>query len=278
MKRLFIAALAAIPVALGGLAALAEGQQAPTSVAASAGKVTICHKTGSATNTFRRITVSSKAVTSPNSSSGRLLRAHIMHTGDAIVIGTGACPSASATPSPTSTPPSKITICHKTGSSTNPFRRITVSSRAVTNPKSASGKVLRGHMGHIGDMLLPGANACPAGAPKPSQGVKLTADLQPVSGASGSGTATVTIHTGKGELSFTLTVTGLTNVTAAHIHRVSTSAIVVPLTAPTSGTSSGTVTVDKTLLKEIAATPSAFYVNVHTTVFPGGQIRGNLTK
>jgi hypothetical protein len=105
----------------------------------------------------------------------------------------------------------------------------------------------------------------------------LTADLQPVTGASGSGTATVTIRVNKGELSFTLTVSGLTNVTAAHIHRVSTSAIVVPLTAPTSGTSSGTVTVDKTLLKEIVATPSAFYVNVHTSAFPNGQIRGNLT-
>ncbi len=130
----------------------------------------------------------------------------------------------------------------------------------------------------MGDLLLPGANACPAGAPKPSQGVRLTAALQPVSGASGSGTATVTIRVNKGELSFTLTVSGLTNVTAAHIHRVSTSAIVVPLTAPTSGTASGTVSVDKALLREIVATPSAFYVNVHTATFPNGQIRGNLTK
>jgi hypothetical protein len=278
MKRLITAAFAAILVALAGLATFAQGQHSPANAAAAPAKITLCHKTGSATNSFRRITISSRAVTNPNSASGRVLRSHLMHTGDAIVIGTGACPSTSATPAPTTTPPSKITICHKTGSATNPFRRITVSSRAVTNPNSASGKVLRGHMRHGGDLLLPGANACPAGAPKSGQTVRLTADLQPVSGASGSGTATITIRVNKGELSFTLTVSGLTNVTAAHIHRVSTSAIVVPLTAPTSGTSSGTVTVDKTLLQEIAATPSAFYVNVHTSTFPNGQIRGNLTK
>jgi CHRD domain len=127
-------------------------------------------------------------------------------------------------------------------------------------------------------MLIAGASACPAGTGKPSEGVKLTANLQPVSGASGSGSATVTIRLGKGELCYTLTVSGLTNVTAAHIHRGSTSAIVVPLTAPTSGTSSGCVSVDKTLLQEILNNPRAFYVNIHTTAFPNGQIRGDLTK
>jgi len=278
MKRLFTVLVVAA-VGLGGLAAVAEGQQPPSGATAAPAKLTICHKTGSQSNPWRRITVSSRAFASPNSSSGQTLRAHMRHTGDAVVVGTAACPSASATPSPTSTPPSKITICHKTGSSTNPYRRITVSSRAVTNPSSQSGKTLRGHMGHTGDLILPGAPACPAGAAKPAQGVKLTATLQPAAPATtGSGTATVTIRLGKQELCFTLTVSGLTDVTAAHIHRVSTSAIVVPLTAPTSGTSSGCVTVEKALLQEILANPGAFYVNVHTTAFPGGQIRGNLSR
>jgi hypothetical protein len=268
MKRFLIAAIALLPLTLA-LAGLAQG--APS-------KLTICHKTGSASNTFQRITVSSRAVTSPNSRSGKTLSAHMRHTGDAIIVGTAACPSPSATPQPTSTPPAKITICHRTGSSTNPFRKITVSSRAWTNPNSGSGKILRGHMRHTGDMILPGASSCPAGAAKTGQTVKLTANLQPVSGATGSGSATVTIRLNKDELCFTLTVTGLTNVTAAHIHRGSTGDIVVPLIAPTSGTSSGCVTVTKTLLQEIVTTPGAFYVNVHTATFPGGQIRGDLTK
>src|SRR5919201_1435930 len=172
--------------------------------------------------------------------------------------------------------PTKITICHKTGSDT--FQRITVSSRAVTSPNSNAAKTLGGHMRHTGDAILPGASACPKGAAQTGQTVKLTANLQPVSGATGSGNASIPIRLNKNELCFTLTVTGLTNVTAAHIHRGSSGAIVVPLVAPTNGTSSGCVTVTKTLLQEIATTPGAFYVNVHTQLFPDGQIRGDLTK
>lgn len=276
MKRLLAATVAAILLGLAGLAAFAEGRPAPSVTAASPAKLTICHKTGS--NSFRRITVSSRAVMRSSSSFGRPLRAHLLHTGDAIIVGTAACVSASATPAPTGTPPARITICHRTGSSTNRFRRITVSSRAVTNPSSRSGTVLRGHLRHVGDLILPGAPACPAPAGGQNQGVKLTATLHPVEGASGSGSATVTIRLSKEELCFTLTVSGLTNVTAAHIHRASTSAIVVPLTAPTSGTSNGCVTVDRPLLQEILANPGAFYVNVHTGTFPNGQIRGDLTR
>ncbi len=278
MKRLLVVSLAVMPLALAGLVTVAEGRQAPANATASPSKLTICHKTGSASNPWRRISVSSHAATNPSSSSGKIVGAHLRHTGDVVVIGTGACPSASLTPQPTATPPAKITLCHKTGSSSNPFRRITVSSRAWTNPNSASGQTLRGHMRHSGDMLITGASACPAGTAKPGQGVKLTANLQPVTGATGSGSATVTIRLGKGELCYTLTVSGVTNVTAAHIHRASPDAIVVPLTAPTSGTSSGCVSVDKTLLQEILNNPGAFYVNVHTTAYPNGQVRGDLTK
>jgi CHRD domain len=276
MKRFSIAAIAAVAATLA-LVGVAESRHASARVAAPS-KLTICHKTGSESNPWRRITVSSRAISSPTSSAGATLRAHLGHTGDAVVTGTAGCPSPSVTPSPTSTPPAKITICHKTGSATNAFRRIAVSSRAVSNPNSASGKLLRGHMRHTGDMILPGASACPTGTGTTKQSGKFTASLQPVSGASGSGTATVTIRLGKGELCYTLTVTGLTNVTGAHIHRGSTGAVVVPLTAPTTGTSSGCVSVEKTLLQEILNNPGGFYVNVHTTAFPNGQIRGDLTK
>ena len=277
MKRLFIALAAAMPVLLAAMVAAAlGGPGVATRSDASPAKITICHKTGSDTNPWRRITVSSRAMSNPTSQAGKTLRAHLRHTGDAIVIGTAACPSPTATPSPSSTPPTKIAICHATGSLANPYRRIMVSSRAVTNAKSASGKILRGHMRHVGDLLLPGASACPSGTGQ--QGVKLTANLQPVQGATGSGSATVRVRSGGVSLCYTLTVTGLTNITAAHIHRVSTDAIVVPLTAPTTGTSGGCVTVDKALLREILRDPGAFYVNVHTVSFPNGQVQGRLNR
>jgi hypothetical protein len=277
VKRLFIAIAAAMPVLLAAMVAAASGQEAATRTVASPATITICHKTGSDTNPWRRITVSSRAISNLKSQSGKVLRGHMRHKGDAIVIGTAACPSPTATPSPSSTAPTKIAICHKTSSLANPYRLITVSSRAMTNPKSTSGKILRGHMRHAGDLLLPGASACPSGTTG-QQGVKLTANLQPVQGATGSGSATVTVRLGGASLCYTLTVTGLTNVTAAHIHRVSTGAIVVPLTAPTTGTSSGCQTVDKGLLQEILSSPGAFYVNVHTVAFTNGQVQGTLSK
>jgi len=276
VKRLFIATAAAASL-LAGLAVAAQGQEPTTQTVTPPSKLTICHKTGSDSNPWRRITVSSRAMTNPNSKSGRVLRAHFRHTGDAIVVGTSACPSPTATPAPTTTPATKITICHKTGSSTTPYRRITISSRAVTNPNSPAGKVLRGHMGHAGDLLLPGASACPPGTQ--TNQAKLTANLQPVPGATtGSGSATVTIRLGTATLCHTLTVSGLIDVEAAHIHRGSTGAVVVPLTTPTSGTSSGCGTAEKALLQEIVRSPGAFYVNVHTKMYPNGQIRGDLSR
>jgi hypothetical protein len=276
VKRLLIATAAAVSVSFAGLAVAAQGQGPATqTVTPPPSKLTICHKTGSETNPWRRITVSSRAMNA-KSQSGRALRAHLRHTGDAVVVGAAACPSANVTPAPTKTPPTKMTICHKTGSATNPYRRITISSRAVTNPNSPAGKTLRGHMGHTGDMLMPGVTACPSGTQ--ANQAKLTANLQAVQGSTGSGTASVTIRMGSSELCYTLTVTGLTDVTAAHIHRGSTGDVVVPLTAPTSGTSSGCTTVAKALLQEIVRSPGAFYVNVHTLAKPTGHVQGALSR
>jgi hypothetical protein len=261
---------------LAGLAVAAQGHEPTTQTVTPPSKITICHKTGSDSNPWRRITVSSRAWMNPNSKSGRVVGGHIRHTGDAIVVGTAACPSPTVTPAPTNTPATKITICHKTGSSTNPYRRITVSSRAWTNPNSPAGKTLRGHARHTGDILLPGASACPPGSQ--TNPAKLTANLQPVQGASGSGSAAVNIRLGVSTLCHTLTVSGLIDVTAAHIHRGSTGAVVVPLTTPTTGTSSGCDTAAKALLQEIVRSPGAFYVNVHTLTYPNGQIRGDLSR
>lgn len=278
MKRWLIPALVGVAAAAyaGAFeAAPSHGATAARSLAAASTKLTICHKTA---NGWQRITVAQSAFTKPATSQGKVLRAHLMHVGDAVVVGTGACPSLSLTPSPASTPATRLTICHRTGSSSNPYRRITISSRAVTNPNSASGRTLRGHMGHTGDLLLPGASACPSGSPPGNQPTRLVADLRAVTGATGSGSFSATIRLSRKELCYTLEVSGLTNVTAAHIHRASNESIVVPLATPASGRSSGCVTVETALLTEIVNSPGAFYVNVHTQTYPGGQARGTLAR
>ena len=110
------------------------------------------------------------------------------------------------------------------------------------------------------------------------QGVKLVG--QPAAGAGSERVRNRFAHDSHWSctLCHTLTVSGLTNVTAAHIHLVSTGAIVVPLTTPTTGTSSGCATVEKSLLQQIVRNPGAYYVNVHTSTFPNGQVQGTLSK
>lgn len=100
----------------------------------------------------------------------------------------------------------------------------------------------------------------------------------------GSGSAFLTINVGQREVCFTLGVEDiLLPATGAHIHRAppgEPGPVVVPLTPPgTTGSSAGCVRVeDRDLLLEILRNPEEYYVNVHTTDFPAGAVRGQLTK
>ena len=107
--------------------------------------------------------------------------------------------------------------------------------------------------------------------------------LQPGAGdPDGFGSASVTIN--GTSLCFGITVGNLDKPTAAHIHKgrkFENGPIVVPLTPPTdgaAGASSGCVTVDAALGADILAHPKAYYVNVHTTAFPAGAVRGQLKR
>jgi hypothetical protein len=97
----------------------------------------------------------------------------------------------------------------------------------------------------------------------------------------GTGTASFRINPGQGEVCYTLTVSNIEPATAAHIHRApptDAGPIVVHLDAPTDGSSSGCATVSRDLAKELIQDPGAFYVNVHNTPFPGGAVRGQLSR
>lgn len=202
----------------------------------------------------------------------------------ALVTASAAVATASATDRQGNLPKAqiataKITICHKTASATNPYRRITVSGRAMTNPRSASGRLLRGHMRHEGDVVMAGSTACPTGVLAGKGGAILRTRLGAVGGASGSGTAFVRVR--GTQVCYVLHVRGTTvPLLAAHIHQTSTGGnIVVPLSVPENPNAAtvGCVTITQALAQSILANVADFYVNVHTT---GGTVilTGTLSK
>ena len=97
----------------------------------------------------------------------------------------------------------------------------------------------------------------------------------------GRGMATVTVNAGKRQVCYTLSVRNIDPATAAHIHEAPTGVagpVKVTLRAPTTGRSSGCVTVTRQLALEILKDPADYYVNVHNPAFPTGAVRGQLAK
>ena len=126
-----------------------------------------------------------------------------------------------------------------------------------------------------------------AAAQQRTDTTRLTAMLSGAAEASspgsrnGRGNASITLDPAKGEVCYSIEVSGLQHVTAAHIHQGSvgnSGPAVIPLTAPKNGTSNGCATVKRSLIDQMAKDPNDFYVNVHDQEYPDGAIRGQLQR
>ncbi len=97
----------------------------------------------------------------------------------------------------------------------------------------------------------------------------------------GSGFATITVNPGQEEVCWEIGVEDIAlPAIGAHVHEGAAGGngpVVVPLTPPdASGVSGGCAEVPRELAKAIIRNPENYYVNVHTSDFPGGAVRGQL--
>ena len=98
------------------------------------------------------------------------------------------------------------------------------------------------------------------------------------------GHAQVTLNLGQGEVCYEIQVANLLlPAAAAHIHVSSATVagpVVIGLAAPdATGHAEGCITgVDRDLVKAIIQNPANYYVNVHTSQYPAGAVRGQLSK
>jgi hypothetical protein len=170
--------------------------------------------------------------------------------------------------------PKKTTICHWTGKK---YVKISVGARA-----------LKAHMNHPDVMPAP-TGACPLEfvplAKSGGRPLKATltgaAEVPGPGDPNGTGTATLRLNQGRGKVCFVLTAKDITlPATGAHIHVGAAGVagnVVVPLTPPdASGISGGCVNASRATIKAIRKNPSNYYVNIHTSDFPAGAIRGQL--
>lgn len=117
---------------------------------------------------------------------------------------------------------------------------------------------------------------------------RLTATLAGVTGGAnpgdpdGSGSATITTDPAAGTLCWELSVANIMPVLQSHIHVGAAGVegdVVVPLDVDGfTGSSTGCITpvTDTSTLQAIVANPAGYYVNIHTSDYPAGAVRGQL--
>jgi CHRD domain len=102
-----------------------------------------------------------------------------------------------------------------------------------------------------------------------AQGVPNQGDLD------GTGTASLTINPGLGEVCWTIEVADVEPIAAAHIH-VAPSTAPGPVVVHLEPYTGGCIDIDRELAVAIITDPGSYYVNVHNATYPAGALRGQL--
>ena len=168
------------------------------------------------------------------------------------------------------------TICHRTASAKNPYVKLQVSARQ-----------LRAHTKHAADIVLSRNGPCPRTVLSPTAGgrafpVALTGEAEtPAGDPVATATATIRLRAGQGQLCYQVAAENLAQAVAMHIHRGATGVagpVVVPLATPgADGAARGCAPATRPLVAAMLASPTTYYLNIHTAEFQAGAIRGQLT-
>jgi CHRD domain len=127
-------------------------------------------------------------------------------------------------------------------------------------------------------LLAPPASAAPPLAHLEAQ---LTGEQEVPGPGDPNGRGEAEVKVFEAKVCYSLTVKRIAPATAAHIHRGVRGVagrIVVPLRAPTDGSSSGCVGISRSLASNLKEHPARYYVNVHNRPFPDGAVRGQLHR
>jgi hypothetical protein len=167
------------------------------------------------------------------------------------------------------------TICHRTSSAAKPYVKLSVSA-----------KQLALHTKHPGDIIPAPKSGCPTTLLATTGGkafsIAMTGESEsPAGDPVTTGTATVRLRAGQGQVCYTIATTNGEPAVAAHIHSGASGVagpVVIPLGTPdATGKSKGCAAAARPLVASILANPAGYYVNVHTAAFAAGAIRGQLT-
>ncbi len=179
--------------------------------------------------------------------------------------------------SPEASDAASVAICHRTSSARRPYVKLRVTSRQRA-----------AHLRHAADIIPAPSGACPRTILTPTTGgtafqITLTGEVEvPAGDPVGTGEAVVRLRRGQGQVCYSLEVQNITLPAAAsHIHSGGANEagpVLITFRPPAAnGQSRGCVAASRALVAQILANGAQYYVNIHTSDFPGGAVRGQLT-